>query len=191
MTQTTRRGLMAWALLPWLASCHCGAGQDHKATPMSEAQHRFNGIGLVLVLVTDAVPGAEMLGVEFFADGRELPFYAKSLLSRKTREIMSYPGGHIPGTVRIVWRDNNRAIAPPGGRTGISYGGRILGDYTIPVATRIPDAVLQDIRSRGGALRLKFRLKPDGVLFGWDIERDGGGISRFDMPGGDFTETRY
>ena len=189
MTQTTRRGLMAWALLPWLASCHSGAGQDHKATPMSEAQQRFNGIGLVLV--TDAVPGAEMLGVEFFANGHELPFYAKSLLSRKTREIMAYPGGLIPEMVRIVWRDNHKAIAPPGGRTGISYGGRILGNYTIPVAARIPDAVLQEIRARGGALRLKFRLKPDGVLFGWDIERDGGGISRFDMPGGDFTETRY
>jgi hypothetical protein len=189
MEQKTRRNLMTWALLPWLASCHALAGQGYKATPMSEVQQRFKGIGLVLV--TDAVPGAEMLGVEFFADGRELPFYATSLLSRRTREIMSYPGGRIPETVRIVWRDNNKAIAPPGERTGISYGGRILGDYTIPVATRIPNAALQDIRSRGGALRLKFRLKPHGVLFGWDIERDGGGISRFDMPGGDFTETRY
>ncbi|MFZ5525093.1 MAG: hypothetical protein ACOZE7_00345 [Pseudomonadota bacterium] len=156
---------------------------------MSEAQQRFKGIGLVLV--TDAVPGAEMLGVEFFADGRELPFFAQSRIVKANRGISSYPGGFVPEKVHVVWRDNNRAIAPHGGRTGISYGGRILGDYTIPVAARIPDAVLQDIRSRGGALRLKFRLKPDGVLFGWDIERDGGGISRFDMPGGDFTETRY
>ena len=69
--------------------------------------------------------------------------------------------------------------------------GTITGDYTVPVAERISQDVLDSIRSHGGALRLKFRLKPDGVLFGWDIERDGGGISKFDMPGGDFLETKY
>ena len=41
------------------------------------------------------------------------------------------------------------------------------------------------VSTREGS-RLKFRLKPDGVLFGWDIERPDGGLSRFDMPGGDF-----
>ena len=189
MQHMTRRWLVTWALLPWLASCRASARQDDKGALMSEAQQRFKGIGLILV--TDAVPGAEMLGVEFFADGHELPFFAHSRIVKANRGISPYPGSFAPEKVRVVWRDNNKAIAPPGGRAGISYGGRILGDYTIPVATRIPDAILQDILSRGGALRLKFRLKPDGVLFGWDIERDGGGISGFDMPGGDFLETHY
>ena len=45
--------------------------------------------------------------------------------------------------------------------------------------------------STGEGLRLKFCLKPDGVLFDWDIEWPNGGFSRFDMPGGDFLETRY
>jgi hypothetical protein len=69
----------------------------------------------------------------------------------------------------------------------------ISGDYRIPVAERIPDDVLNDIRAHGGGLRLKFRLKPDGVLFGWDIERAAplGDVSIFQMPGGDFLETRY
>ena len=177
---------MAWALLLWLASCHSGAGEDHKAPPMSEAQHRFKGIGLVLV--TDAVPGAEMLGVEFFADGRELPFFAQSRIVKANRGISSYPADRPPTMVRIIWRKSHETYRASG---HIRYKGEIAGDYTIPVATRIPDAILQDILSRGGALRLKFRLKPDGILFGWDIERDGGGISRFDMPGGDFLETRY
>lgn len=181
--------MVAWAMLPWLVSCHAAGRQELKEVAMSEAQQRFRGIGLVLVV--DAVAGAEMLGVECFADSRAYPFFAKSRMVRSNRATMSYPGGIVPEKVRIIWRDNNKAIAPPGGRAGISYGGRILGDYTIPVATRVPDALLQDIRARGGALRLKFRLKPDGVLFGWDIERDGGGISKFDMPGGDFMETRY
>jgi hypothetical protein len=29
---------------------------------------------------------------------------------------------------------------------------------------------------------------PDGVLFGWDIERGGSGVSRFSLAGGDFRE---
>jgi hypothetical protein len=74
---------------------------------------------------------------------------------------------------------------------GIDYDGTIAGDYTIPIAERIPDALVNQIRLHGGGLRLKFRLKPDGVLFGWDLERPDIGLYRFDMPGGDFLETRY
>jgi hypothetical protein len=50
---------------------------------------------------------------------------------------------------------------------------------------------LTDISAHGGSLRLKFRLEAEGVLFGWDIEWPGGGISKFDLPGGDFLDTRY
>lgn len=68
-----------------------------------------------------------------------------------------------------------------------------MGDYTIPVASCISDDVLHDIRAQGGGVRLKFRLKPDGVLFGGDIERAAplGDASIFEVPGGDFLETRY
>lgn len=77
------------------------------------------------------------------------------------------------------------------GPWGGQYFGPARGDYTIPIASRIPDEVLQEIRKGGGGLRLKFRLKPDGVLFGWDIERFSGGLPRHSMPGGDFLETWY
>lgn len=84
-------------------------------------------------------------------------------------------------------------------------GGTIVGDYTIEVASRIPDAVLDSIRKEGGALRLKFRLKDDGVLLGWDIERrpdydptktrtpEGLSIHYppgYELVGGDFKEAR-
>lgn len=102
---------------------------------------------------------------------------------------MGLGGTRVPLTVRAIWRLDPKPVW--GKHGGIDYEGKIIGDYTISVADRIPNAVLHDIHAHGGALRLKFRLKPDGVLFGWDIERPGGGISKFDMPGGDFTETRY
>jgi hypothetical protein len=124
----------------------------------------------------------------FYTEEGEI-IYAKSVVARRTREIMALGSPRIPLTVRVLWRDNPK---PVWGRLGgIDYEGTIAGDYTIPVAERIPDAVVNDIRLHGGGLRLKFRLKPDGVLFGWDIERPDGGLSRFDMPGGDFLETRY
>jgi hypothetical protein len=189
MMDVMKRKLLStlWMALPLIGSCHA-AGAVSDGAQDTDQQRRFKGMGLVLV--TDAVAGSEMLGVEFFADGRELPFYAKSVLARRTREIMAFPSGRVPLKVRVTWRKVHDAYDGPG---GIRYRGEIAGDYTIDAATRIPDAFLDEIRANGGNLRLKFRLKPDGVLFGWDIQRKAklGNVSVFEMPGGDFLETKY
>ncbi len=190
MQPRKRKFFAALAISPFatlLSACRATA-MGTKPPALNETQQRFKGIGLTLVV--DAVEGAEVLGVEFFADGREFPFYAKSRMVRSNREIMSFPGGVVPEKVRVIWRVNDsegyRDV-----RGGIRYSAKILGDYTLPIASRIPDAVLQEIRKNGGGLRLKFRLKPDGVMFGWDIERFSGGLPRHSMPGGDFLETWY
>ena len=182
MQRLFSRRWIVGGVLVWLGGCRAavsGVGPGARSD-------RFKGVGLVLV--TDAVPGAEMLGVEFYADDSTRRFFASSVLRKGNRSIMAYPGGRVPEQVRVVWRAKNESFFEGG---EIRYRGPLAGDFTIPVASRIPDEVLREIRSRGGALRLKFRLKPDGVLFGWDIERPGGGISRFEMPGGDFLDTRY
>lgn len=150
------------------------------------ASRRFAGIGLVLVV--DAVPDAEMRGVKFYNEaGREI--YGKAVQTKRNRSIMALGFGRVPGSVRIIWRENPTTVWGKSG--GIDYEGTIIGDYTVDVTQRIPDEVLTEIRAHGGSLRLKFRLKPDGVLFGWDIELPGGTISSFAMPGGDFLDTRY
>ena len=156
--------------------------------PMSASQKRFMKIGLTLVV--DAVDGAEMLGVEFFTLGEEFPFYAKSRMVRTNREIMAFPANTVPEKVRVTWRIND-SEGYADKRGGIRYSAKIIGDYTLPIASRIPEEVLQEIRKNGGGLRLKFRLKPDGVMFGWDIERFAGGLPRHSMPGGDFLDTWY
>jgi hypothetical protein len=141
-----------------------------------------------LVMVVDAVPGAEMRGVAFYNErGGEI--YGSGVVKQRNREVLALGSRQIPGTVRVIWRENPKPVWGKSG--GIDYEGPIIGDYLVEVAQRIPDDVLTDIRAHGGSLRIKFRLKPDGVLFGWDIERPGGGISKFDMPGGDFLDTRY
>lgn len=204
--QTSRRKLLTVvSLLPLshaLIACNAAAlGQR----PMQVSSgDRFKNFGLALVV--DAVPGAEILGVEFFADGSERRFYASSVTKKGNRAIMAFPGGKVPESVRVTWRDNGIGVNRPR-QSGIYYDGPMLGDYTFPVASRIPDAVVEEINRNGGGLRLKFRLKPDGVLFGWDIERtpkEAAKYSReeimarnmyfppeYHLVGGDFLDTRY
>ena len=144
----------------------------YDAEPQS-VTNPFSGDSCMLspeaIAVYDTIKGAEMFGVEFFADGNDFPFYARSLQKKTGRAIMAFPSGIVPEQVRVVWRANDSE----GYRdkyNGIRYSAPIVGDYTFPVASRIPDEIAKEIRKHGGGLRVKFRLKPDGVLFGWDIE---------------------
>ncbi|MFZ5530239.1 MAG: hypothetical protein ACOY4U_04210 [Pseudomonadota bacterium] len=119
-------------------------------------------------LRVDAFAGQEFYGVEFFPEGSDRPFYAKSAQSLKTRSNMLMPL-EIPERVRVVWREIDKPITGKYGQ--MTYEGPLVGDYTIDVGSRIPQEVLESIRKEGGQLRLKFRLGNDGVYFGWDIER--------------------
>ncbi len=42
-------------------------------------------------------------------------------------------------------------------------------DVIVPVATRIPDEVLDRIRKYKGSLKLKLRMTPETILVGWEI----------------------
>lgn len=188
--RNTKRTLCgALALLSVLPGCNAMGQVPSNAPQLTDAQRRLKDVGLVLVV--DAVPGVEMLGVEFFADGSDRKFYAKSRMVQRNREIMAFPISVVPDQVRVVWRDSSKLVRRADNPSLSTYAGNILGDHTFPIASRIPDDVVKEIRKNGGGLRLKFRLKPDGVLFGWDIERFAGGLPRHSMPGGDFLETEY
>ena len=101
----------------------------------------------------------------------------------------------MPKLLRVEWRDRIE-MEPDGAlKRGLPgdafYGGTVLGDYTIPVASRIPDALLEEKRRNGGGFRLKIRIHPDGPLIGWDLERGPGTApdgSKFHHAGGDFQE---
>jgi hypothetical protein len=189
MQPIKRKLMMSFLSAPVIALVTaCKAFSSGQNPPLSATQRRFEDMGLTLVV--DAVEGAEMLGVEFFADGSEFPFYAKSRTVKTNRSIRAFPSGIVPEQVRVMWRSSGtETYFDKSGR--IRYSASILGDYTFPVASRIPDEIAKEIRKHGGGLRLKFRLKPDGVMFGWDIERFSGGLPRHSMPGGDFLETWY
>lgn len=91
----------------------------------------------------------------------------------------SYIAGHLPSTVRVTWRTDT---VP--GRDFTT--GRVIGDYLIEVDKRVPDEVIRYANAGPGrALRLVFRIKDDGVLFGWDVEEKFGGLLVNTMRGGD------
>jgi hypothetical protein len=188
--KSTKRKLCGvLALLSVLPACNAMGRPPSNPPELTDAQRRLKDVGLVLVV--DAVPGVEMLGVEFFADGSDRKFYGSSVTRKGNREIMAFPISVVPERVRVMWRDSSKLVRRVDNPSLSTYAGNILGDYTFPIASRIPDDVVKEIRKNGGGLRLKFRLKPDGVLFGWDIERFSGGLPRHSMPGGDFLETEY
>jgi hypothetical protein len=227
-----RNFLNSLVLLPWISACQAQRTRPPESPELRAQRQRVGDVALRLVV--DAVPGAEMDGVEFFADEQVWPVYHSAGLSSRNRSKYDFPG-RVPLKIRVVWRTDFRlksqlsrgnssrydeygrdmlssamyvtavdsetqeiakrqAVSkntgvPHYGPWGSDYRGELAGDYTVDVAARIPDAVLQDLRRQRGNLRLKFRLKPDGVLFGWDIERGGGGVSLFSHAGGDFRET--
>jgi hypothetical protein len=184
MNFTKRKLMTAFASWPWLMGC----SQMVSAQSGQDPLQRFRGIGVVLVC--DAVPDVRLLGVEFY-DDRHAIIFNSSALSKRNRSIMALGGARVPLTVRVVWHDSSKIVGRKENPNLDTYDGNIIGDYTLPIAARIPDEVLQEIRAHGGALRLKFRLKSDGVLFGWDIERHTGGAFTPLMPGGDFLEMKY
>jgi hypothetical protein len=109
LKQARKRKLFTlMALLPWAAGCSKTAQADAAGGP----QQRFNGIGLVLVV--DAVAGAEMEQVVIYDDlGWDI--YGPTSVSRRNRGIMAVGSGRVPLTVHAVWRkgagwDNVRQI---------------------------------------------------------------------------------
>jgi hypothetical protein len=86
--------------------------------------------------------------------------------------------------VRVTWRKETA----PGERWTT---GKVIGDYTVPVLERIPPEVFQLIRAASNrALRLRFRLQDDGMLFAWAVQQ-ADETTYYDIKrGGDFTDSK-
>ena len=220
--------LIGVALLAAAALMACAS--RHEKIPLSPEdqaiQYKFRGVnGVVLYL------DASGYGKEKITMYNEKGEIWQALFGVSTGAQQStYPSTlYLPKTLRVIWRSNDATQKMRYTMTGIPChklangeiecpnpcrigcpdysrlgweGGTILGDYTVPLATRIPDKVLDDIRANGGALRVKIRLKDNGVAIGWDVERSlpipnlpknyVGAKYAIDyfIPGGDFREAQ-
>ena len=100
--------------------------------------------------------------------------------TRGSRSGYSGPDFVVPKTIRMMYHGTEavrlkQQMKPP------AFSGVPISDVTVEVAARIPVEVLDEVRRRGGGLRLKTRLHPSRPLIGWDVYRDG-------FFGGDFRE---
>jgi hypothetical protein len=147
--------------------------------------------------------------IDGFGDGKDCVvmyddkgqvFYQRGSVSIKNSAIYDQGRMRTPVTLRVIWRAPNDPKCRMDGRTGIFEGGKLIGDYTVPVASRIPDELLEAVRQGKGMFRLKVRVSDEGPLIGWDIEQLSPfynaaeakrGVyfpSVFAMAGGDFRE---
>ena len=137
----------------------------------------------------------QVRGLNIFNENGYL-FFAMAGITPPHRANSSYGADFgVPKFLRFEWRDKIEKEPRGALKRGLPdrayYGGNILGNYTVPVASRIPDALLEDKRRNGGGFRLKIRIHPDGPLIGWDLERGvgtGPDGSKFHHAGGDFQE---
>jgi hypothetical protein len=202
MDEMKRKFLSLLASLPLLNACSVN-GADNSNTRLPDAygndqamRDRFKRVG-VGELILDAVNLKN--GVTFY-DEKGQVINATGTLAPRRVDKAAYPGGErgVPKTVRATWRTGKFEQKAGGGGW---VGGSIIGDYTIPVAERIPDEVLDYIRKNGGALRIKLRLKDDGIMLGWDVQvhrsfkpnakPEDVGYLEYVLPGGDFLDTKY
>ncbi len=192
-----RNLLSLMAVLPVLSACTGtrGAGFGNRlpdAYGDDEAtRRRFKGVS-VGEFVLDALVVKE--GVTVYNEKGQI-IGARGTLRPYGASKSAYPGGEsgVPKTIRATWRIG-KFEQKAGDRGWV--GGTIVGDYTIPVAERIPDEVLSYLRQNGGALRLKLRLYDEGLLVGWDVpvpfkgkrEPDRYYPTEYTLVGGDFQE---
>lgn len=168
------------ALFPWLGAC-AGTGDWLRSI---EAR----GIGMVVEYQL-ASGASQKTGVNAVADtGYRL--FGPSMMTATGGGGTNHLGGtSIPRWVRVTWREG------PGiemdWTNGGWKGGSVVGDYTVPVLERIPPEAFALVKAAPGrALRLSFRIKDDGVSFGWAVQQ-AGPSSFYDLKrGGDFTDSR-
>ena len=162
------------------------------ATPLSEEdlalQCKFRGLRGGQLRVDSLF---DVAGLNIFDEHGRIFFKHANLVPPRGLFNGSYGADFgVPKFLRAEWRARESTFRAEGPNGSFS-GGTVIANHTIPVASLIPDALLEEKRRNGGGFRLKIRIHPDGPLIGWDLERgmasapDG---SRFHFAGGDFQE---
>jgi hypothetical protein len=196
-------GLMAAVLPQWACSPQEKSTMNADTAPLSAEdtalKHRFRGIGGGEKRI-DAIGDLRPIAL-FFPSGA---LFQKLSGPGRHASISSYGGGGIgdnlvvPRTLRMI-RYEEGSIPYGNAKPFDAYDGAVVTDVTVPVASRIPDELLNDLRrDPKGVLRLKLRIHPDTLLVGWDIERRPGYLPGRDMyvpavyshVGGDFREAQ-
>lgn len=108
MHKSKRRALTALVLIPCMSAACAQETKMIARKTNSDANERFKNLGMELVV--DAMAGERFFGVEFYADGADRQFYAKS----SQGSVNGRGGDHlvlsqrVPQRVRVVWRKSDK-----------------------------------------------------------------------------------
>jgi hypothetical protein len=174
------RILMALAMTTWLTAC------AHTGKPETDGDLKGMGMVVVYKLAADA---SEKVGVQALNQAGNQMFAASSMSQRGGGGTSSVGGNSnmsFPRWVRVTWRE------------GVEPGkywttGKVTGDYTIEILSRIPIEVFDYVAAaRGRAIVLRFRLKDNGVLLAWDVQESSANGQGwvYKMHGGDFLDAK-
>lgn len=162
-------------IIPWLGAC---SGMSDKLAGI--------GVRSVGLVVEDSLArgASEKRGVSGISDTGQALFSHANLAS-DGGGTSTYGGASVPRWVRVTWREG------PGvdmdWKNGGWTGGRVVGDYQVAVRERIPAEAFALVKAaRKRVLVLSFRLRDDGVDFGWIVRQQDGVPFRTLMKGGDF-----
>jgi hypothetical protein len=185
------------------------------ACSTNEPSKKYGGAYIETVLIEVKAPISEIEGLSITANNGHELFRRRAGSFTKDDKVWSGGlGAEVPEYLRVVWRKNSgwddvpigdprRAdqyyrLDIPASDTGrLNWSdGTVAGDYTIPVAKRIPPAVSESLRKDpNGTLRIKLKIfantkiHPNGVAVGWEIQRHAkgkDGVSSYELVGGDF-----
>jgi len=200
-------GLSAVAALS-LLSGGCASGNNLSRKPQTDRE--LKGMGFVVVVENykrplvppDGLKDVRVIGI---SDAGNF-IISKSFSGAGGGNSMYLPGTNMsfPRWVKVYYR----APAKPedvgvkidsltGKKIDMLSNGDIFAEYKIEVLSRIPEEVFAFTYAPHDPrllriIRVKFRIKEDGVLFGWDVEQmdfrtPNGGI-KYAMMGGDFLD---
>lgn len=169
-------GLLAAVLPQWACSQQEKSAMNVGSVPLSPEdavlKHRFRGI-LGGEKRIDAIGDLRPIAL-FFPNGN---LFQKLSGPGRYASISGYGGAGVgdnlvvPKTLRMI-RYEEGSIPFGNAKPFAAYDGAVVTDVTVPVASRIPEDLLEDLRrDPKGVLRLKLRIHPDTLLVGWDIER--------------------
>lgn len=138
----------------------------------------------------DSLQGSAIkYGIEAISDSGSQLFGPSALPGGSGGGTSAFAGAGLPKWVRVTWREGDFIQRYDPVNKSQWTGGKIIGDYKIEVASRVPQDVQEYAsQGKGRAIYLQFRIHDEGVLLAWAVEESlpGGGGRRYSLHGGDF-----
>lgn len=165
------------AMHPAPPSASIGAAAQASGAEPDAERNRYRGIAGGGELFIDADYDTRGRNIVYTAGGE---VFARGSYGPKLSTTRGYFGDEksgglpLPGSLRMLRYPDDAERNPRWrGYEPLAKQPEFLGpprvDVTVPVASRIPDAVLDRIRRYGGSLKLKLRLTREMLLVGWEV----------------------